>query len=111
MRYIDTRELIDEVTALHTLEKTGVELTEEDLSRIQSIEDLLSEVGLEAPYGVTLIPEDDFVDYAEQLAEDLGMVKDQSWPYCHIDWDAAADSLRMDYSSVEFDGVSYLFRA
>ena len=58
--------------------------------------------------GITLIPEDDFEDYAMDLAEDIhGSI--EGWPFSCIDWDQAADALRMDYSSVEYEGVTYLY--
>lgn len=62
--------------------------------------------------GITLIPEDDFEDYARDLAEDLygNDIRKSSWPFDCIDWEKAADSLRMDYSSVEYEGVTYLYR-
>ena len=46
-------------------------------------------------HGATLIREDYFETYAQELAEDIGAVpKDLSWPACHIDWEAAADALK-----------------
>lgn len=63
-------------------------------------------------YGETLIRDSYFREYAEQLADDLGAVdRDARWPVCYIDWDAAADALKQDYSSVDFDGVTYWIRA
>ena len=62
-------------------------------------------------HGVTLIRESYFEDYARELAEDIGAIaKDAQWPACHIDWDAACDALKMDYTEVDFDGVSYWVR-
>lgn len=62
--------------------------------------------------GITLIPEDDFEDYARDLAEDIhgDAIRDAQWPFSCIDWGDAADSLRMDYSSVEYEGTTYLYR-
>lgn len=46
-------------------------------------------------------------DFAEQMAEDLGLTSEkQEWPFNHIDWEAAAKDLMMDYS--EHNG--YYFR-
>lgn len=60
-------------------------------------------------YGETLIREDVFIDYVEQLAEDTGAIdRNASWPLTHIDWEAAADELRYDYTEVEYDGHTYL---
>lgn len=61
--------------------------------------------------GASLIRDTYFVEYAQQFAEDIGAIKDdQGWPYDHIDWEAAADALKMDYSSVTFAGVDYRVR-
>lgn len=62
-------------------------------------------------YPVTLIRESYFKDYAEQLAEDIGAINaEASWPNNCIDWDQAASELQMDYTSTEFDGVTYWYR-
>lgn len=59
--------------------------------------------------GITLIPESKFRDYAMDLAEDIyGSMR--GWPFDCIDWEQAADSLRMDYSSVEYNSEIYLYR-
>lgn len=62
--------------------------------------------------GITLIPEDNFEDYARDYAEDLygNDIRKASWPFNCIDWKQAADALRMDYSSVEYEGTTYLYR-
>lgn len=58
-----------------------------------------------------LIAEDYFVDYAEQYAEDIGAIdRNAGWPSMFIDWEAAAESLQQDYTSVEIDGQTYLYR-
>jgi hypothetical protein len=63
-------------------------------------------------YGETLIRDSYFRDYAEQLADDIGAIdRNAQWPICHIDWEAAADALKQDYMSVDFDGVEYWIRA
>lgn len=62
-------------------------------------------------HGATLIHQDYFTEYAEQLADDLGGVnRESTWPNNHIDWEAAADDLRQDYTAVEFDGTTYWVR-
>lgn len=63
------------------------------------------------PYGATLIHEDYFTTYAQEMAEDIGAIdRDAGWPYQYIDWDRAADALKMDYMPVEFDGQTYYVR-
>ena len=62
-------------------------------------------------YNVYFIDEDYFEDYAKEFAHDIGAINDETtWPATHIDWSAAADELRYDYTDVEFQGNNYLFR-
>lgn len=62
-------------------------------------------------YPLTLIRESHFEDYAQEFADDIGAVNTEAgWPNNHIDWRAAANELLIDYSSVEFDGVTYYYR-
>jgi hypothetical protein len=62
-------------------------------------------------YPDTLIRDSYFEDYARELAEDIGAITgEEQWPANCIDWGRAACELRMDYSSVEFDGVTYWAR-
>ena len=61
--------------------------------------------------GLFFIDEDYFEDYARELAYDIGAISnDVEWPNTFIDWEAAADALRQDYTEVEFDGNNYLVR-
>lgn len=62
-------------------------------------------------YGETLIHDDYFETYAEQLADDIGAIdRDARWPLTHIDWAAAAEDLKQDYTSIDFDGQTYWIR-
>lgn len=62
-------------------------------------------------YGEALIRDSHFKDYAMELAEDIGAIpKDIAWPCSCIDWDQAARELQMDYTAVDFDGVTYWIR-
>lgn len=58
-----------------------------------------------------LIPEDEFEEYAQEFAESVGAVEEASaWPCCYIDWEKAADDLRGDYSTIDYQGTTYLYR-
>ena len=50
-----------------------------------------------------------FVEYAQELAEDLCAARGTlvRWPFTCIDWREAADELQQDYYDVDFDGVTY----
>lgn len=63
-------------------------------------------------HGEALIRDSYFEDYARQLAEDIGAInRDARWPNDCIDWEKAADELRQDYTSVDFDGITYWVRS
>ncbi len=60
-------------------------------------------------YPLLLIRDSHFREYAYQEALNFGLIN--AWPYTCIDWDQAARKLQNDYSSVEFDGVTYWYRS
>ena len=63
-------------------------------------------------YPLELISDHTFEEYAQELAEDIGLVDSSAaWPNSYIDWEAAAAALQHDYSSVEFDEVTYWHRS
>ncbi|KKN09800.1 hypothetical protein LCGC14_1043080 [marine sediment metagenome] len=62
-------------------------------------------------YSTALIRDSYFEEYAQELAEDIGAIKaDAGWPCGYIDWERAARDLQMDYTCVDFDGVTYWTR-
>lgn len=63
-------------------------------------------------YEPTLVHDDSFEEYAEELAEDLGLLpREHQWPLYAIDWERAANDLRVDYTSITYDGDDYLMRS
>jgi hypothetical protein len=63
-------------------------------------------------HGETLIRDSYFEQYAMELADDCcDMKKADSWPLTCIDWEKAADELKMDYTSIEFGDVTYWIRS
>lgn len=62
-------------------------------------------------FPVTFIRDSYFKTYAEELAEDIGAIsREERWPACHIDWEAAARALQIDYTSGEYEDVTYWAR-
>ncbi len=106
---IDSRDVIAAIEELES-EEDRDEFEDEELESLKS----LAEEGEQAEdwiHGETLIADAHFEDYAEQLADDIGAIdSDAGWPLGHIDWEAAADALKMDYFSVEFEGIEYWLR-
>ena len=80
----------------------------EELDELETLESEISEWR----HGGTLIPVDDFEEYARQFAEDIGAMPDDSqWPCTCINWEKAADELAQDYSEVTYQGTDYYVRA
>lgn len=61
-------------------------------------------------HGVTLIRDDYFTDYARELLEDCGTIPRDLPTWVEIDWEATARNVRMDYTYVNFGGVTYWVR-
>jgi hypothetical protein len=61
-------------------------------------------------HGETLIRESYFTDYCQELLADIGDLPRDLPHYIVIDWEATADNLKADYSTVDFGGVDYLIR-
>ena len=110
---LDMNALADELDELREARDDGDEDYDED--RLEALEDL--EAQLEdgdlhraAPSGPFIAEGRSFEDYAQEVAEDMG-IDVASWPAFHIDWERAAHELQMDYTAVEFDGTTYLYQA
>ena len=65
----------------------------------------------EFSYGCTLIEEDDFEDYCEELVIDCGYIPKDFPSWIEIDWEATASNMKQDYSELDYQGITYLFRA
>lgn len=89
------------------------EIWAEELDTIKRIDSVEDEVGSEFEHGVTLIEEGDFVDYCKELVSDLGVLPSELPFYIesNIDWEGVAEDLKADYSELEYEGNTYLFRA
>lgn len=115
---IDSREIIEAQESLSEDEMLAAEC-EDDFEPDDDEQALIdfdgeSEIGGDWSYGVALIREDTFEDYARELAEDIGAIGSDvsnNWPLSCIDWEQAARELAMDYTSVEFLGYTYYVRA
>jgi antirestriction protein len=120
---MDTRELVERAEEIEAelelvegedgeefdpLEPEERKALQEELTEIQEISGYVTDFY----NGEALIPESEFEDYARQLAEDIGAINSEAdWPSRCIDWEQAANELQQDYTSVEYQGTTYLVRA
>ena len=90
----------------------------DDRDEYEALEKLIAEASTCADWqhGAQLIRETYFVDYIEELIDDCYDLPKEltsgEWPYRHItvDYEAAAEEVKSDYTEVDFDGVTYLVR-
>lgn len=61
-------------------------------------------------HGETLINEDYFTTYAEELVKDIGDLPQEIPAYIAIDWEATAQNLKVDYTEISFRGSTFLIR-
>jgi len=86
---------------------------DEDREELKILESLAEDAEGYAPdwiYGATLIRESYFEDYCQELVSDIGDLPKNIPSYIAIDWAKTADNLRVDYTEVDYDGVTYLIR-
>jgi hypothetical protein len=130
---IDVRDVMARVEELETtledaqpmddderiLSADGSEDLTEQLEEFQRLTALLSDLegngGDEewrgAWYPITLVCDSYFESFAQDEAESLGLINNEvRWPYTCINWEQAAEDLKSDYSTVEFDGITYWYR-
>jgi hypothetical protein len=85
----------------------------EEREELKKLKDLKEAIGNdeEWEFGITLINDNYFEEYAQEFAEDIGAIeKNGQWPTNFIDWERAADELRIDYMEVDFDGATFWYR-
>jgi hypothetical protein len=111
---IDSREVLARIDHLQESADEIGELDQDEADELAALKALASEAADYAAdwqCGETLIRDSYFQTYAQELAEDIGAIDPAaSWPLSCIDWEQAARELQMDYTSVDFDGITYWVR-
>lgn len=110
----DSRDAIARIKELADLEEWS-DLNDDETAELAALRELESEASgyiVDWQYGETFIPESAFEDYARELASDVSdyNARDEQWPYTYIDWPAAAEALKQDYTAIEWRGVTYYAR-
>ena len=114
--FLDSRDILDRFDALISDEELD-DLDEYDKEELEMLRNLIKDLedtfGEEdVKFGITMIRDDYFEEYAQELAEDIGAIsRNCDWPANCIDWEQAVRELQMDYTEIDFDGGTYLMRA
>jgi hypothetical protein len=123
MDLIDSREIIKRIESLEEdleivaddpdyLNPKELEAVTDELRILKAVQEEAEGYASDWRYGETLIRDTYFKDYAQELAEECGMVTEgSSWPNTCLDWERAARELKYDYTSVDYAGIEYWIRA
>jgi hypothetical protein len=114
---IDSSDIIARIEAL-TADRDDAgnhwDVTSHEAVELASLEKLAAQAepyAADWEYGETLIRDSYFETYAQELAEDCGMIDaNAAWPARCIDWEQAARELQADYTTIDFAGVTYWIR-
>lgn len=104
---IDSRDIIERIDRLERDEDRD----EDEDAELEALHALAEQGADYCGMAKHFIHDAYFVTYAQDFADDIGAInRDAAWPLSHIDWDAAADDLRQDYTALDFDGATYWAR-
>lgn len=103
----DGREVLDQISALRDADPED----QDELDNLLAFAEEAERVAGDWP-NATFIRDSYWVQYAQELADELGAVDyNAGWPAAYIDWDRAASDLKMDYSSIDLDGIEFWVRS
>lgn len=102
--------IVDRIDYLARFEEDADEenpiLDEDEVEELRMLRELMEEIREDA----FLICESYFEEYAREFAEDIGAIGGETqWPATCIDWEQAADDLKMGFTSVEFGEYTYYY--
>ena len=104
----------EEIPFLDTIEAAKTALEQFDNSELELLESIVrqGETCSGWHHGITLIHDNYFTQYVREMVDEYEPPKDfdmNSWPWCHMEmnYEAAADSLRSDYTNIDAGGETY----
>jgi hypothetical protein len=106
---IDSRDIIARIEELEEQEERDADEAIE-LASLRKVAEQAEGYASDWKYGEALIRGSYFETYAQELAEDCCDMKVLQWPARCIDWEQAARELQMDYTAIDYDGVTYWIR-
>ena len=107
--YFDSRDVIERIEELESMEEDKAEWTRELDNELGQLRAFVDSVGSsEFNDGMTFIADSYFTEYSEELCVDLGYLP--GFIASNTNWAGVADDLRVDYSEYELDGNTYYAR-
>lgn len=116
---LDSQDLEELITTLEAEQSEAIEDkhdaswdSTDEAELLDAIRDLRQETEDEGwEYGIVFIRDSYFEDYAQDFAENIGVIDAAAlWPNNCIDWERAAEELQWDYSTATIGGVTFWYR-
>ena len=117
---IDVRDIIERFERVEELEEQQemgehLETPDCELTQLRAVLEELKGGGGDEQwrgdwYPITLIRESYFTEYTREMLEDCGTIPRDLPAWVHIDWEATAREVKMDYSYVSIGEMDYLYR-
>lgn len=115
---LDSRDILERIEYLEAEMKKNVFIDhcygkdQFELEELETLNSLLQRVqlysGVRPEDGALLIRDSYFTEYAKERAYKDGLYgRDSRWPLFYIDWERAANGLKMNYAQIYFDGIEY----
>jgi hypothetical protein len=82
----------------------------QELQALQALAAEASKYADDWQHGATLVSLDYWPTYAMEMVQDMGDLPRNIPDYIVIDWEATAGNLAVDYTEVDFAGMTYLVR-
>ena len=107
----DEQDIFEDAEELLTdTEDTLKEFKESDeFEELEELRIMVNEIP-EWQYGATLINEDYWEEYVEEMLKDIGDIPSDLPNYLVINWESTAENIKADYSEIEYDGETYYYR-
>lgn len=103
----ENEEIIDEIK--NRLGNARDDFSENEAKELAELEEISQEID-EWSNGVTLINEDYWIEYVQEMLADCGDIPRDLPRYIVIDWKSTAENIQYDYSCVEYQGERYYWR-
>ena len=106
---IDSRDVIDRIEELEAIDEPDDD-EKAELAALTALAEEAEGYAADWKHGETLIRRTYFVDYCKEMLVDIGDLPKDLPAYIAIDWQATADNMEADYTTVDYDGEEYLIR-
>lgn len=91
------------------LQKEILEFWVNEINEIEEIDNIEEECS-EFKYGETLINEDYWEEYCQELCIDCGYISKDFPNWIEIDWEATSRNMAYDYNTITYQNEEYYFR-